>query len=86
MAAADGDRLRGKLRNARMPYVDQNDALHKIHLIDRISIALFGRSVYFERVCDGPKETVWVVGNDLGLLNRLLLQRLSAGASRPQVT
>ena len=61
------------LQGVRMPYVDQNDALHKMHLIDRISVALFGRSVYFERVCDSCKEAVFVDRSDIAHLNRLLL-------------
>lgn len=61
------------LQGVRMPYVDQNDALRKMHLIDRICIALLGRSVYFQRVCGSSQDAVFVDGSDIALLNRLLL-------------
>ncbi|MFY9941220.1 MAG: hypothetical protein WAK57_03530 [Desulfobacterales bacterium] len=60
------------LQGVRMPYVDKSDALFKMSLIDRICIALFDRSVYFERVCGKPEEGTFVHKNDVGHLIRLL--------------
>ncbi|MBN1931181.1 MAG: hypothetical protein JW786_06185 [Desulfobacterales bacterium] len=34
----------------RMPYVDKNDLLNKMGLIDRISLAVFGRTDYFDQL------------------------------------
>lgn len=60
------------LQGVRMPYVDKNDALRKMSLIDRICIALFGRSVYFERICGKPDAGTLVDPSDVAHLTRLL--------------
>lgn len=60
------------LQGVRMPYVDKNDALCKMGLVDRICIALYGRSVYFERVYGGRDMGTFLDKNEMDQMVRLL--------------
>jgi hypothetical protein len=40
------------LQGVRSPYISKDEARNKMRIIDRTSLAVFGKTDYFEHVCD----------------------------------